>query len=94
MTFFCLFVCQLLSTPSSLLNLLKMKPQEQMFFKDPINIIHTRLERIAQVCIVRFFCVQTCSLKASSNFISWGIKVPVNFDVATAICSELLRGHY
>ncbi|KAB5579852.1 hypothetical protein PHYPO_G00199710 [Pangasianodon hypophthalmus] len=27
----------------------QMKPQEQMFFKDPISIIHTRLERIAQI---------------------------------------------
>ncbi|XP_053358430.1 RING finger protein 212B-like isoform X1 [Clarias gariepinus] len=27
----------------------QMKPQEQMFFKDPVNIIHTRLERIAQI---------------------------------------------
>ncbi|XP_017326878.1 RING finger protein 212B isoform X2 [Ictalurus punctatus] len=27
----------------------QMKPQEQMFFKNPINIIQTRLERIAQI---------------------------------------------
>lgn len=30
---------------------LKMKSQEQMFFKDPINIVRTHLERIAQVSI-------------------------------------------
>ncbi|KAG7329886.1 hypothetical protein KOW79_006108 [Hemibagrus wyckioides] len=27
----------------------QMKPQERMFFKDPINIIHTRLEHIAKI---------------------------------------------
>lgn len=49
-----IFVCILLSTSSSFFNLMKMKPQEQMFFKDPVNIIHTRLERIAQVCVAIF----------------------------------------
>ncbi|KAK3567752.1 hypothetical protein QTP86_025347, partial [Hemibagrus guttatus] len=29
----------------------QMKPQEQMFFKDPINIIHTRLEHIAKIAM-------------------------------------------
>lgn len=44
-----------LSILSSLLNFLKMKPQERMFFRDPVNIIRTRLERIAQVYIVMLF---------------------------------------
>ncbi|XP_072543054.1 E3 ubiquitin-protein ligase RNF212B-like [Salminus brasiliensis] len=29
----------------------QMKPQEQMFFRDPVNLIHTRLEHIAQIAL-------------------------------------------
>lgn len=39
--------------PTYSFNFLKMKPQEKMFFKDPVKLVQTRLEHIAQV----IFCL-------------------------------------
>lgn len=59
-----------------------MKPQEQMFFNDPVTIIHTRLERIAQVCVAIFLYTDLiCSLITSSDFNILKInKVPVQLN--------------
>lgn len=43
----------------------KMKPQEKMFFKDPVKLVQTRLENIGQVSVI--FCL--------SKYISF---VPIN----------------
>lgn len=55
--------------PTSLFLYWKMKPQEQVFFKDPVKLIHSRLEHIAQVQLCFTFCVRCiwykgCGVKA------------------------------